>query len=443
MKHAKRHPLIFGTIILTATGLITRVIGFFYRIYLSRLFGEEGMGIYQLLSPALSLSFSLTAAGYQTAISKYVAADSAKRPSGNLKPLLAGISITLPLSLVTNAILFFSAGPIGIFLLKDHRTVPMLRILSFSVPFAALHACINGYFYGKKKASVPALTQLLEQLARVSCVFLVTGADLAKDSTPSINAAVLGLTVGEIFSMLIALVCLYIHLYPDSSILSLQNICPSVPVYRDLLGMALPLTANRIVLNILQSIEAVSIPRKLLLYGYDTTTALSVYGVLTGMAMPMIFFPNALTSSVAVLLLPTISENHAKGDRGAVINATLRTVKYCSLMGACCLCGFLFLGDWMGTELFHSELAGHFIVTLGFICPFLYLDTTLSSILQGLGMAGRIFASNVVCLLIRLLFVFFAIPVIGMQGYLWGILVSQLVLAGIYFFCLYHFFRKN
>lgn len=48
-------------------------------------------------------------------------------------------------------------------------------------------------------------------------------------------------------------------------------------------------------------------------------------------------------------------------------------------------------------------------------------------------MAGRIFFSNVVCLLIRLLFVFFAIPVIGMQGYLWGILVSQLVLAGIYF----------
>ena len=96
----------------------------------------------------------------------------------------------------------------------------------------------------------------------------------------------------------------------------------------------------------------------------------------------------------------------------------------------------------MGTELFHSELAGHFIVTLGFICPFLYLDTTLSSILQGLGMAGRIFFSNVVCLLIRLAFVFFAIPQIGMQGYLWGILASQLVLAGIYFFYLYRFFKK-
>ena len=441
MRHAKRHPLIFGTLLLTITGLITRIIGFFYRIYLSRLFGEEGMGIYQLLSPALSLSFSLTAAGYQTAISKFVAANTAKRHSDDLKTLLAGASVTLPLSLVTNAVLFLAADPIGTFLLKEPRTVSMLRILSFSIPFAALHACINGYFYGKKKASVPALTQLLEQLSRVGCVFLVTGADLAEGRTPSINAAVLGLTVGEIFSMLIALVCLYLHLYPRKGILSLPNLCPQIPVYRDLLGMALPLTANRIVLNILQSIEAVSLPQKLLLYGYDTTTALSVYGVLTG--MPMIFFPNALTSSVAVLLLPTISENHAKGDRGAVLNDTLRTVKYCSLMGFFCLCIFLFLGRWMGTELFHSELAGHFIVTLGFICPFLYLDTTLSSILQGLGMAGRIFFSNVICLLIRLLFVFFAIPRIGMQGYLWGILVSQLALAGIYFFCLYRFFRQN
>ena len=258
MKHAKRHPLIFGTLILTITGLITRIIGFFYRIYLSRLFGEEGMGIYQLLSPALSLSFSLTAAGYQTAISKFVAANTAGRRSDDLKTLLTGASITLPLSLGVNAVLFLAAEPIGTFLLKEARTISMLRILSFSIPFAALHACINGYFYGKKKASVPALTQLLEQLARVGCVFLVTGADLSEGRTPSINAAVLGLTVGELLSMLIALICLYIHLYPDASVLSLQNICPSSAVYRDLLGMALPLTANRIVLNILQSIEAVS-----------------------------------------------------------------------------------------------------------------------------------------------------------------------------------------
>ena len=435
----RKKAFLFSTLLLTASGFICRVLGFFYRIFLSRTIGAEGLGIYHMVHPVFGICFSLCAGSIQTALSQLIAS----RTADGKRIFHRGIVLSMGMSLILSALICRYSDFLARYVLMAPECAPYLPVMGISVPFAAFHACINGYFYGKKKASVPALTQLLEQLARVSCVFLVTGADLAEGRTPSINAAVLGLTVGEIFSMLIALVCLYIHLYPDSSILSLQNICPSVPVYRDLLGMALPLTANRIVLNILQSIEAVSIPRKLLLYGYDTTTALSVYGVLTGMAMPMIFFPNALTSSVAVLLLPTISENHAKGDRGAVINATLRTVKYCSLMGACCLCGFLFLGDWMGTELFHSELAGHFIVTLGFICPFLYLDTTLSSILQGLGMAGRIFFSNVVCLLIRLLFVFFAIPVIGMQGYLWGILVSQLVLAGIYFFCLYHFFRKN
>ena len=69
MKPSKRHPLIMGTIILTITGLISRIMGFYYRIYLTRLFGEEGMGIYQLLNPVLALAFSLTAAGYQTAAS--------------------------------------------------------------------------------------------------------------------------------------------------------------------------------------------------------------------------------------------------------------------------------------------------------------------------------------------------------------------------------------
>ena len=98
-----------GAFILTATGIVSRLIGFFYRIYLSRLFGEEGMGIYQLLSPVLSLSFSLTAAGYQTAISKLVAEQAAARKTSSLRPLVLGLSFSLPLSLVCNAVLYFFA----------------------------------------------------------------------------------------------------------------------------------------------------------------------------------------------------------------------------------------------------------------------------------------------------------------------------------------------
>ena len=210
--------------------------------------------------------------------------------------------------------------------------------------------------------------------------------------------------------------------------------------YGSLLAMVLPLTANRIVLNILQSVESVSIPARLKLYGYDTVTSLSVYGVLTGMAMPFIFFPNALTSSVAVLLLPMISESYALGDINSVKKYTIRTVKYSALMGFACLCIFVLLGQWAGSALFDSPLAGYFITTLGFICPFLYLDTTLSSILQGLGKAGHIFIMNVACLLIRLTFVFVAVPRFGIRGYLWGLLASQLAMGLLYLGCLRRFF---
>lgn len=447
MKARQRHPLIVGTFILTATGIVSRLIGFLYRIYLSRLFGEEGMGIYQLLSPVLSLSFSLTAAGYQTAISKLVAEQAATQRRPSLRPLALGLGISLPLSLACNAILYFFADPISVHLLQEARTAPMLRILSFSVPLGTVHSCINGHFYGIKKAGIPAGSQLLEQIVRVGCVYIVSSRALSMGHVPSISVAVLGLTVGELASMVMTAAAVW----PKGSGSLLRtaaarrtDMAGSIgTLYGKLLAMALPLTANRIVLNLLQSVEAVSIPASLRLYGYDTTTSLSVYGVFTGMAMPFIYFPNALTSAVAVLLLPIISENYALGNMDAVRNATVRTVKYCGLMGFVCLGGFVLLGSWAGTTLFHSPLAGYFITTLGFICPFLYLDTTLSSILQGLGLAAHTFAMNLVCLLIRLGFVFLAVPRFGVAGYLWGLLVSQLTLGALYLICLYRFLRKG
>ena len=169
MLHKKHHPLISGTFILTITGLVTRVIGFFYRIYLSRLFGEEAMGVYQLVSPVLSISFSLTAAAYQTSISKFVAEQTAKTNRSSYRPMLAGLSISLPLSLLCTFIIYTFADFIGTRLLLETRTVSMLRILSFSIPLSATHSCINGYFYGMKKTSVPAMTQLFEQLIPVLC----------------------------------------------------------------------------------------------------------------------------------------------------------------------------------------------------------------------------------------------------------------------------------
>lgn len=447
MQKSRQHPLIMGTLILTVTGFISRIIGFFYRIYLSRLFGEEGMGIYQLLSPVLALSFSLSAAAYQTAISKLVAERAAIKNNNAFHPVLIGLSISLPLSLLCNFVIYVFADFIGTYLLLEPRTVSMLRILSFSIPLSAIHACINGYFYGTKKAGLPAFAQLIEQISRVGCVYFLSLRAVASGNSPTINVAVLGLCVGEFISMLVTVIAIYyayakdtlVSKIPCRKILSTK----SSSMYKGLMQLALPLTANRIILNFLQSIESISIPAKLKLYGYDTTTALSVYGVLTGMAMPLIFFPNAITNSIAVLLLPVVSESYATGNIKSVKAATTHTVKYCLLLGFSCMCLFGLFGNLAGKFLFDSALAGYFITTLSFICPFMYLDTTLSSILQGLGLAGHIFIANTICLLIRLGFVFIAVPKVGIAGYLWGILVSQLLLSILYLICLYRFTKRH
>lgn len=442
-------PLILGTLILTATGLITRTIGFFYRIYLSRLFGEESMGIYQLISPVLALSYSLCAAAYQTTISKLVAEYTDTCNKRRFRPLIAGLMISTPLSLLCCGIIHMQADFIGSQLLLEPRTVPMLRTLAFAIPFSSIHSCINGYFYGIKKTGPPAAAQLLEQLARVSCVYLTSSSVLAKGGTPSITVAVFGLVTGELVSMTVSLTAIFhTAATTQSSKSSTSSKCTISSrtlhprLFHSIFAMALPLTLNRIVLNFLQSIEAVSIPNQLKLYGYDNATALSVYGVLTGMAMPLIFFPNALTNSVSVLLLPLIAENHARGDLAAVKAAILRTLKFCATLGLTCMSVFFLLGNFLGNTVFDSPLAGHFIKTLSFLCPFLYLDTTLSSILQGLGKAGTIFFMNMLALLLRLGFVFFAVPEFGITGYLWGMLAGQIFLSVMYLGCLRRFLDK-
>lgn len=429
----KKHPLITGTIILTLTGLLSRIIGFFYRIYLSRLFGEEGMGVYQLTGPVLALTFSLTVAGLQTAISRYVAGETSSHDyKTSLRTLLTGIVLSLLISLPCMWVLIRFSEWIAVSFLLEPRTASMLRVLALSVPLSAVHCCINGYFYGIKKAGIPAATQLIEQFFRIFCVFMADYLARKQNSVPTINAAVTGLVVGEFCAMIVAILAVYFRFYKytkaNAPVAFSENSTYANITVR-LLALALPLSFNRIVINLLQSVEAVYVPDRLQAYGYDTATALSVYGVLTGMALPLIFFPNALTGSISLMLLPIIAEADVTGNKAAVKQATSKTVSSCLLLGCLCTMGFLILGKPMGNLLYGSELAGKYICSLSFICPSLYLCTTLTSILHGLGKVTGVFLINVLSLCIRLAFIFFLMPKFGIESYIISMLLSQMFSA--------------
>lgn len=205
---------------------------------------------------------------------------------------------------------------------------------------------------------------------------------------------------------------------------------------KDLFQISVPLTLNKVLLTILGSIEVILIPARLQMSGLSSRDALSIYGIFTGMALPLILFPATVTNSAAVMLLPSITELQTLGYQKRIRYVTSQIFRYCLLLGGVCMILFLFLGEFLGNFLFHSQTAGIYIQTMAYICPFLYLNTTLTSVLNGLGKSTACLVHSVVSICIRVSFVLFAIPRFGIRGYLYGILCGELVLTVLHVYAL-------
>ena len=323
------------------------------------------------------------------------------------------------------------ADQIAVSFLLEKRTAPLLRIIALSIPMATVHSCINGYFYGIRKTSVPSICQLSEQLIRVGSVYVIYYFCLKYGMEPTISFAVVGLVIGESASMLVSIIAVRAHFYHVVPKRYGPLLCVNTRLFcetsKKLLALAIPLSLNRVIINFLQSIEAIFIPNRLMSYGYDNATALSVYGVLTGMALPLILFPGAITNSICVLLLPIVSEADAAANTSTIRKAINKSISYGFGLGILFTTLFLISGRFLGNLLYQSSLAGSFILVLSFLCPMMYIASTLNSILNGLGKTGQTFAYSMISLLVRLVFVFFVIPVWGIHGYLCGLIVSQMV----------------
>ena len=434
-----KYVLLKGTLLLTGAGFITKIIGFIYRIFLSQTIGAEGMGIYQLIFPIHTLCFALSVGGIQTAISRFTAARASLQDEQGARDIfvLSGI-LSTAIALIVSLILYDNASWFAVHILLEERCTSLLKLMAFSIPMGTLHSCVNGYYYAKKKMSIPAASQLLEQCARVGVsygLFLIL-TEQGLSITPML--AVAGLVGGEQVSMIFYLLVI-LWVYRKAGY-RLRNLRSPGKDMKEILAFSFPLTCSRLLVNVLHSIESVLIPGHLRLYGLDNGSALSIYGVLTGMALPLILFPSAITNAVSTVLLPSVAEQQAVGNHQAIRQAIFLSAKYCLILGFLSTAFFFFAGDFLGLVLFKNEFAATFIKTLAFICPCLYLSGTLSGILNGLGAANQSFILNTLGLGVRIAFVFFIIPEYGIQGYLWGLIVSELLVTGLSLYFLREYF---
>ena len=426
----KKYPILTGTLLLSGSGLFCRGLGFFYRLFISRSFGEEAMGIFQLVSPIIMMAYSLTCAGIQTSISRFVASAYQKKNNYQCQRyLLAGVFFASLISLIYSALIYGQAEFISLFLLKEPRCIPLLKIIAFSFPISTLHCCLNGYYYGKKEAFLPSFTQILEQLVRTGSVMILYYYLLYFGKQPTIALTCMGMLLGEAFSFMVTL-----FFYLKNDYIKKQNVSAR-PSLLPMISFSIPLTFNRVMVNILRSLETISLPQALRLFGYSSSASLSIYGVFTGMVLSLVLFPSTFTNSAAVLLLPTISEALTDNNRKKIKATLYKTFIISLLPGIFFGLLFFLLGQFLGNLLFQSMLAGMLIQRIAFLCPFLYLHTTLSSILNGLKKTGHTLFIDISSLLLRLFFIMKAVPLYGIEGYLIALIVCEIYcsLLSLYF----------
>lgn len=426
----KKNPLITGTLLMTAAGVLSRIIGFFYRIFLSRTIGAEALGIYQLIGPVFSLCFALTASSIQTSISKFVGdaiggcKDSLCGEKKARAYLILGLVLSCGLSILTGIFMYFNADLIAVRFLGEARCAPLLVLLTYSLLPCCIHACINGYYYGKKNAFVPSLCQLIEQIARVGSVWIIFQITTEKGIPLTAFHAVCGLVIGECFGLLVSMSALLREKRLPRGSYTSDSICNSTMTHA-FLAMVIPLTINRLSVAFSTSLENLLIPQKLQLYGYTQTDALSIYGILSGMTLSIILFPCVLTNSLSVLLLPAISEARGRSNENQIRRTTQKAIRLGLLLGFAFTILFLLTGDMIGNKLFHNALAGHFICRLAWLCPLMYITSLLNSILHGLGRPKQVLFVNLLSCLIRIGMIWFLVPAYGIGAYLWGLLLSQ------------------
>ena len=195
--------LLKGTLLLTITGFVTRILGFFYRIYLADMLGAHYLGIYQLIFPVYAICFTIYGAGIQTALSQVIASE--KNQNDNvcsvMKIFRTGTAIALLLAFGLQFFMWWKAEWIALHFVMEPALTPYLRIMAVFFPFCCLSACINGYYYGIQDAKIPAITQVIEQIFRIFFVFGMTFF-MMPDATVEENCriAVWGLAAGEISS---------------------------------------------------------------------------------------------------------------------------------------------------------------------------------------------------------------------------------------------------
>ncbi len=431
----KRQSFIAGTSILIAASLITRLLGFVYRIALTRLIGPEGIGLFQMVFPILTLVLTIVTAGMGIAISKLVAESLVTGDRTRIRRVMRySFFITSIMAVMFTWVMLRYGKTISLHMYTDKRAYYPLITLTPVIGIIAISSVLRGYFQGLQQMSVPSVASIIETLIRIIGVWIIAALSLKK----GIEYAAAGVSAGMILGELAG--CLYMYYayrryasvkkldLPTPTAKPLANTSDERPAQtmRALLQIALPVTFSRLIGSIAFALEPILVMRALLTAGLTATASTELYGAYSGMAIPLLVFPTVFTYSLAVQLVPSISEAVASGRRGTVARRLTQSFRVTALIGFPTSLMLLQYATPLCTVIYAQPQVGHILAIMAPSGFLLYLQGPLSGILQGINRASTAMRNSLIGSGFKLLiiYMFASNPSVNINAVAWSLTIA-------------------
>ena len=411
-----------AAIILIVAGFVARIFGFVYRIYLSNLIGAEGMGLFQLVVPVYTAVILTITAGISISVSKMVAEQQARNNTSNLGRITAcALAMVIAAGMLISLFIFFNIDLISTRILGDARTYQALLIMVPCIPAVVASAALKGYFYGIQQVMPTAFSQIAEQVVKIGFILFLSVGISGKGIEYACAIATLSAALGEIVNLVI-LAAVYVYKKRHSfAVAYTGKRMRKRNIITELVKASVPVSANRLVVSILSAAEYIMIPAMLTAGGLEYKSSMEVFGRLTGMALPLIMFPSLVTNSLATTLVPAISESISLKYYKAVNYRISKSIQITFILGMIFTALFFSYSNEIGGLVYKREKIGDLLYLLSFSCIFIYLQQTLTGVLNGLGKQGILLRNTVIGSVLRIAAVYFLMPSYGIKSYILGL----------------------
>ena len=409
-----RKRLIMNTALLTGSSLAMSAISMAFQVWLAARIGSAGIGLYQLVLSVAFLCTTFAVSGIRFAATRLVSEELGHERSWSVAAAMRrcfAYSLFFGLSALT--VLWSFAEPIGFLWIGDARTVRSLKLIAFSMPFMSLSSVMSGYFTACGRVWKPTVVHLGEQLITIGFVAFFLTHSPAGDIEKNCAAVMLGNVCGDAISF----VCMLLFYLTDRHSVRDYS-AQKLKLTSRMLKVALPLAVSAYARTALSTLEHLLVPRGLKAAGFSANRALSGYGVIQGMVLPILSFPACILMALAELIIPELTEAQVRGNEGDISKTVSSLIKKgLGYSSAVALVLFIF-ADKLGVRIYSSPEAGDYLRLLAPLIPIMYTDMVADGCLKGLGQQLWCMGINLLDALLGVLLVWQVLPVFALKGYI-------------------------